>query len=34
MPPPGHADIQAGDCLFVFGAATAVNKMIGETAGE
>ena len=31
MPPPGSTMIQAGDCLFAFGSAEAVNEMIGET---
>jgi voltage-gated potassium channel len=31
MPPPGNAVIEAGDCLFAFGSATAVNRMIGES---
>jgi voltage-gated potassium channel len=31
MPPPGHAVIEPGDCLFAFGSASAVNRMIGET---
>lgn len=34
MPPPGNAEIHAGDCLFAFGAAQAVNKMIGQTAAS
>lgn len=28
MPPPGTAKIQAGDCLFVFGSADIVNKLV------
>lgn len=28
MPPPGTATIQAGDCLFVFGSAEIVNKLV------
>lgn len=31
MPPPGNAVIEVGDCLFAFGAAHAVNRMIGES---
>ncbi|MGQ0635140.1 MAG: potassium channel family protein [Planctomycetaceae bacterium] len=34
MPPPGNAVIESGDCLFAFGSATAVNRMIGETGSE
>jgi len=34
MPPPGSAVIHAGDSLFAFGSASAVNAMIGESAGE
>ena len=34
MPPPGTAVIQAGDSLFAFGSAEAVNEVIGETVGE
>ena len=30
MPPPGSAEILAGDSLFAFGSATAVNAMIGD----
>ncbi|MBI3864795.1 MAG: potassium channel protein [Planctomycetia bacterium] len=30
MPPPGNAVIEAGDCLYAFGSAQAVNRMIGE----
>ncbi len=30
MPPPGTAVINAGDCLFVFGPAETVNKMVGD----
>jgi len=32
VPPPGNAVILAGDCLFAFGSAADVNRMIGETA--
>ena len=31
MPPPGNAMIEAGDCLFAFGSAAAVNQMIGTS---
>ena len=31
MPPPGSAVIEPGDCLFAFGSAAAVNRMIGES---
>ncbi len=31
MPPPGSAVIQAGDSLFAFGSAQAVNQMIAES---
>lgn len=31
LPPPGNAMIEAGDCLFAFGSAAAVNKMIGTS---
>jgi voltage-gated potassium channel len=34
MPPPGTAVIEAGDSLFAFGSAAAVNEMIAESAGE
>lgn len=34
MPPPGSAVIQAGDCLFAFGNASAVNDMIAETISD
>lgn len=30
MPPPGSAVLHAGDSLFAFGSATAVNEVIGE----
>jgi voltage-gated potassium channel len=31
MPPSGAVEIALGDCLFVFGAATAVNEMISQS---
>lgn len=31
MPPPGNTMIEAGDCLFAFGNAAAVNQMIGTS---
>ena len=31
MPPPGDAVIQAGDCLFVFGNADAVNGIVDRS---
>lgn len=34
MPPQGTAIIKAGDSLFAFGSAGAVNAMIGESEGE
>ena len=30
MPPPGDARLSAGDCLFVFGSAEAVNGVLGS----
>jgi voltage-gated potassium channel len=30
MPPPGSAEIQKGDCLFVFGVSEVVNKLVSE----
>jgi voltage-gated potassium channel len=30
MPPPGHAVLQAGDSLFAFGTAEAVNGILGD----
>jgi voltage-gated potassium channel len=30
MPPSGHNEIQARDCLFVFGSSEVVNKLIGD----
>lgn len=34
MPPPPNTVIETGDCLFAFGNATAVNRMISETSQE
>ena len=34
MPPPGSAEIQAGDWLFAFGSSDAVNSLIGEIDAE
>lgn len=34
MPPPGNTMIEAGDCLFAFGSAAAVNQMIGTSGRE
>ncbi len=33
LPPPGSATILEGDSLFAFGSATAVQQMIGQSAG-
>ncbi|MEZ6049359.1 MAG: potassium channel protein [Planctomycetaceae bacterium] len=30
MPPPGNAEIQLGDCLFVFGSSHAVSELTGN----
>jgi voltage-gated potassium channel len=32
MPPPGSARIEAGDCLFAFGSAESVNRMVANDA--
>lgn len=34
MPPPGDAEIQRGDCLFVFGNAQAVSELTGNAIKE
>ncbi|HID21746.1 MAG TPA: TrkA family potassium uptake protein, partial [Planctomycetaceae bacterium] len=34
LPPPGTATIEAGDCLFVFGSAAAINEMISASEAE
>ncbi|MCA9039304.1 MAG: potassium channel protein [Planctomycetaceae bacterium] len=34
MPPPGNAEIQRGDCLFVFGNSRAVSELTGNSIKE
>jgi hypothetical protein len=34
MPPPSTAMLAPGDCLFVFGNAESINKVIGDEIGK